>query len=109
MPYLQDSVREVHELALVLCDFGGGRGLISLQFTDVVGDDLKDSRERASNAMTSASVARSGSVRLTHVHSGLVLFGHLILDLQSAQQLFEAHHGHWNQPERENHSAHDVT
>lgn len=39
-------MREVHELALVLRDFGGGRGLISLQFTDVVGDDLKDSRER---------------------------------------------------------------
>lgn len=34
----------------------------------------------------------------THIHSGLVLFSHLLLDLQPAEQLFKSYHGHWDQP-----------
>lgn len=34
----------------------------------------------------------------THIHSGLVLFSHLLLDLQPAEQLLKSYHGHWDQP-----------
>ena len=35
---------------------------------------------------------------MTHIDPGLVLLGHLLLDLQSPEQLFEPHHGHRDQP-----------
>lgn len=34
----------------------------------------------------------------THIHSSLVLFSHLLLDLQPAEQLLKSYHGHWDQP-----------
>lgn len=32
----------------------------------------------------------------TDIHSCLVLFGHLLLYLESVKQLFKAHHGYWD-------------
>lgn len=45
----------------------------------------------------------TSSSAFTHIYSGLVLFGHLLLDLQSAKQLFKTHHGHRDQPGEHKH------
>lgn len=40
----------------------------------------------------------------THIQSGLVLFCHLVLDFQPAEQFLKAHHGHRDQPAKAPHS-----
>ena len=63
------------------------------------GGERKEKEEK--ETVLSRVVAVDGVVvcdRSTHINPGLVLLGHLFLDLQSPEQLFEPHHGHRDQP-----------